>query len=209
LQGSILPEIGPIPLSTDFASITFNGGKFTLQPGQSHDVVATITPPKGVDVTTFPVYSGFIFVTCSTKSVHATYLGVATSLKNTHIVDNTDEIFGMDLPASSTCKGTFRMGPSTTCLSERMCQQSSGARPSGTPLFLLDLVSSDIQFTGTLNKHAPISFTSAHNGSTFAKVPTVGPILQVPWLGRNEVISWFAPNKYRTKLMVYVLPMPD
>ncbi|KAJ7902169.1 subtilisin-like protease [Mycena olivaceomarginata] len=175
--GSILPEIGPVPLSTDFASVTFNGGKFTLQPGQSHDVVATITPPKGVDATTFPVYSGFIFVTSGTESVHATYLGVAALLKNAHSVDDTDEIFGVDLPALLDSQGNVQDGPVNYTFA------------FGTPLLLLDLVSSDIQFTGTLNKRAPISFTSPHNGGTFAKVPTVGPILQVPWLGRNDLVE--------------------
>ncbi|KAJ7817766.1 subtilisin-like protease [Mycena olivaceomarginata] len=185
--GSILPEIGPVPLSTDFASITFNSGKFTLQPGQSHDVVATITPPKGVDATTFPVYSGFIFVTSGTESVHATYLGVAASLKNAHTVDNTDEIFGVDLPVLLDSQGNVQDGPVNYTFVGEDAPTVLWRQAFGTPLLLLDLVSSDIQFTGTLNKRALISFTSPHNGGTFAKIPTVGPILQVPWLGRNDL----------------------
>jgi hypothetical protein len=196
MQGSILPEIGPVPLSTNFASVTFNGGKFTLQPGQSHDVVATITPPKGVDATTFPVYSGFIFVTSGTESVHATYLGVAASLKNAHSVDATDEIFGVDLPVLLDSQGNVQDGPVNYTFVGEDAPTVLWRQAFGTPLLLLDLVSSDIQFTGTLNKRAPISFTSSHNGGTFAKVPTVGPILQVPWLGRNDLVSGSALIKW-------------
>jgi hypothetical protein len=196
MQGSILPEIGPVPLSTDFASVTFNGGKFTLRPGQSHNVVATITPPKGVDATTLPVYSGFIFVTSGTESVHATYLGVAASLKNAHSVDNTDEIFGVDLPVLLDSQGNVQDGPVNYTFVGEDAPTVLWRQAFGTPLLLLDLVSSDIQFTGTLNKRAPISFTSPHNGGTFAKVPTVGPILQVPWLGRNDLVSGSALSKW-------------
>jgi hypothetical protein len=183
-------------LSTDFASITFNSGKFTLQPGQSHDVVATITPPKGVDATTFPVYSGFIFVTSGTESVHATYLGVAASLKNAHTVDNTDEIFGVDLPVLLDSQGNVQDGPVNYTFVGEDAPTVLWRQAFGTPLLLLDLVSSDIQFTGTLNKRTLISFTSPHNGGTFAKVPTVGPILQVPWLGRNDLVSGSALSKW-------------
>ncbi|KAJ7711823.1 hypothetical protein B0H14DRAFT_2645592 [Mycena olivaceomarginata] len=79
--GSISLEISPVPSYTDFMRVMFNSSKFTIQLGQSHNIVATIMPSKEGNATTFPVYSGFIFITSGTDLVHATYLGVAASLK--------------------------------------------------------------------------------------------------------------------------------
>ncbi|KAJ7805318.1 hypothetical protein B0H14DRAFT_2611489, partial [Mycena olivaceomarginata] len=159
---SILPGLGPVALSTDYASVSFNGGKFTLLPGQSHEVVATIKPPKGVDATTFPVYSGFIHVTSGTESVHATYLGLAASLKDKQVIDNTDFIFGVPLPLVLDSEGNVQDAPAF-----------------GTPLLRLDLVSPNIALNGTLNARAPISFTNPHKGGSFAKVPTLGALLEI------------------------------
>ncbi|KAJ6594234.1 subtilisin-like protease [Mycena capillaripes] len=187
--GSILPILGPVPLSTDFATVSFNSGKFTLQPGQSHQVVATITPPKGVDATTFPVYSGFIFVTSGTESVHATYLGLTASLKNAQVVDNTDVIFGFDLPALLDSQGNVQDGPVTYTFVGDDAPTVLWRQSFGTPLFRLDLVSPNISFTGTLNSRAPISFANPHNGGTFAKVPILGSLLEIPFLSRSDEID--------------------
>ncbi|KAJ7622720.1 subtilisin-like protease [Mycena polygramma] len=187
--GSILPGLGPIPLSTDYASVTFNGEKFTLLPGQSHDVVANIKPPQAVDATTFPVYSGFIYVSSGNDSVHATYLGLAASLKDKQVIDNTDFFFGVDLPLILDSEGniqdtlvnyTFTGGDAPTVL---------WRQAFGTPRFLLDLVSTNTTLTGTLNARAPISFVNPHKGGSFAKVPTLGPLLEVPYLGRSDEID--------------------
>ncbi|KAK7005815.1 subtilisin-like protease [Favolaschia claudopus] len=184
--GSILPNPGPVPLTTDYASVVFNSNKFTLLPGQSHEVVATITPPKRLDPTTFPVYSGFIFARSGTESVHATYFGVAASLKNAQTIDNTDTIFGVPLPVLLDSQGDVQEGVVNYTFVGDDAPTVLWRQAFGTPLLLLDLVSPDLKFTGTLNTRAPISFTTPHKGGSFAKVPTIGPILQLPWLGRND-----------------------
>ncbi|KAJ7194728.1 hypothetical protein GGX14DRAFT_475850 [Mycena pura] len=101
---------GPVSLLPDFATVTFNTPKFTLSPGQSHDVVATITPTK-VDAATFPVYSGFIYVTSGSESVHATYLGVAASLKDKAVIDNINLFFGVQLPLVLDSVGNVQEEP--------------------------------------------------------------------------------------------------
>jgi len=184
---------GPVPLSTDFATVTFNAAKFTLGPGQSHQVVATIKPPK-VDANTFPVYSGFIHVTSGTESVHATYLGVAASLKNKAVIDNTDVFFGVNLPVVLDSAGNVQDAPVNYTFAGEDAPTVLWRQSFGTPILRLDLVSPDISFTPTLESRdkqdgAGISFTHSHNGGTFAKVPILGSLLEIDWLGRNDDVS--------------------
>ncbi|KAJ6498971.1 pyrolysin [Mycena sanguinolenta] len=187
--GSIEADLGPLVLTTDSASVSFNAGKFTLLPGQSHEVVAIITPPKGVDPTTLPVYSGFIFVTSGNETVHATYLGVAASLKNAQTVDNTDIVFGVSLPALLDSTGNVQDGPVNYTFVGDDAPTVLWRQTFGTPLLQLDLVRADLQLTGTLNRRGPIAFTTPQKGGTFAKVPTVGPLVQIQWLGRNDEVN--------------------
>ncbi|KAK7032714.1 minor extracellular protease vpr [Favolaschia claudopus] len=183
---SILPGLGPVALTTQYASVSFNTGKFTLRPGQSHEVVATIKPPKGVDTTTYPVYSGFIHVTSGSESVHATYLGLAASIKDKQVIDNTDIIFGVQLPVVLDSTGNVQQAPVNYTLVGTDAPTIIWRQAFGTPLLRLDLVASDISLNGTLNKRGAISFTSSHKGGSFAKVPTLGALLEIPYLGRND-----------------------
>lgn len=170
--------------------MSFNGGKFTLLPGQSHEVVATIKPPKGVDATTFPVYSGFIHVTSGTESVHATYLGLAASLKDKQVIDNTDFIFGVPLPLVLDSEGNIQDAPVNYTFVGEDAPTILWRQAFGTPLLRLDLVSPNIALNGTLNARAPISFTNPHKGGSFAKVPTLGALLEVPYLTRNDEVCF-------------------
>ncbi|KAJ7844453.1 subtilisin-like protease [Mycena leptocephala] len=190
-SGPILPGVGPVPLSTDYASVSFSGGtKFTLFPGQSHEVVATIKPPKGVDATTFPVYSGFIFVTSGSDSVHATYLGLAASLKDKQVVDNSDFIFGVNLPIVLDSAGDIQDGPINYTFAGDDAPTVLWRQAFGTPVFRLDLVSPDISLTGTLNTRAPISFANPHKGGSFAKVPIIGTLFEFTYLSRSDEVRF-------------------
>jgi hypothetical protein len=183
-------------LSTDYASVSFSGGtKFTLFPGQSHEVVATIKPPKGVDAITFPVYSGFIFVTSGSDSVHATYLGLAASLKDKQVVDNSDFIFGVNLPIVLDSAGDIQDGPINYTFAGDDAPTVLWRQAFGTPVFRLDLVSPDISLTGTLNTRAPISFANPHKGGSFAKVPIIGTLFEFTYLSRSDEVRFFAANQ--------------
>jgi hypothetical protein len=68
---------------------------FDVLPGQSANVSLKFSPPPGVDESTLPVYSGYIAVKSdSGEELHSSYLGVAASLSNSKIIDDTDAFFG-------------------------------------------------------------------------------------------------------------------
>ena len=70
-----------------------------MPPGETQIVAATFTPPSGLDASLYPVYSGTIEITSSGSDVtHVSYLGLAASLKNKQVVDNTDTYYGFKLP---------------------------------------------------------------------------------------------------------------
>jgi len=71
--------------------------KITISPGTTVKVSATFSASKGVDASTYPVYSGFISITSPNETVKVTYLGLAASLKDKAILDNTDTFFGVRL----------------------------------------------------------------------------------------------------------------
>jgi len=63
-------------------------------------VHATFFPPSGLDASLYPVYSGAIEITSSGSDItHVSYLGLAASLKDKQVVDNTDKFYGYKLPA--------------------------------------------------------------------------------------------------------------
>jgi hypothetical protein len=111
LQGTIFAADGPVPLSTDFASVTFSRSSVTLLPLQSATITVNFSPPRNVDASTFPVYSGFIQLTSGTERLHVSYLGVAAALKNKQVLDNTDEFFGVPLPALLNAQGDLQDTP--------------------------------------------------------------------------------------------------
>jgi hypothetical protein len=181
-----------VPQSKDFASVSFNSAKFTLAPGQSHEVVATIKPPKGVDSSTYPVYSGFIDITSGAEKVHATYLGLAASLKDKQTIDEGDVLFGFPTPVVFDPLGNVQEGPVNYTFVGDDAPFLLWRQTFGTPILRLDLVSSTIAFSGTLDKREAafgISFTHSHKGGSFAKVPIIGSLLEADYWPRNDEVS--------------------
>jgi hypothetical protein len=100
IQSSIFAALGPVPTSDTTANVFIVPSSFTVLPGESQTVVASIIPPSGLDASLYPVYSGAIEITSSGSDVtHVSYLGLAASLKDKQVVDNTDKFFGFKLPA--------------------------------------------------------------------------------------------------------------
>lgn len=110
LQGDIFASPGPVPLTTQFANVRLSRTSVLIQPFQTASVTATITPPTGIDPSTFPVFSGFIQIESPTETLHVTYLGVANALKNKQVTDNTSELFGVPLPALLDSNGNVQNG---------------------------------------------------------------------------------------------------
>lgn len=74
-------------------------------------MTARFTLPKNVDAKTFPLYSGFIHVISGTEDLHVSYIGLGASLKDKQVVDNTDEFFGVPLPAILDSEGDVQTDP--------------------------------------------------------------------------------------------------
>jgi hypothetical protein len=108
--GSINPATGPVPLSNSSATVSINPVKFTLGPGDSRNVTADISGPADLDTTTFPVYSGFIDIDDGSQSFHVVYLGLAGSLIDKQVVDDTDDFFGVHIPAIIDGSGDVQDG---------------------------------------------------------------------------------------------------
>lgn len=159
-SGTIFVALGPVPLSTDYASVAFSKDSFALGAGESTTVAVTITPPEGVDASMFPVYSGFIQAISGGEIVHATYLGLAASLYDKKVIDDTDRVLGFVLPAIVNADGevqeepteyTFVEGDFPSVLFRCVCRHSERVFFGlcrvrfvfGTRLFNLELVGSE------------------------------------------------------------------
>lgn len=110
-KNSIFASLGPVPQISAPASVLITPSRFTLRPGESRLVTALFTPPRGVDSSRYPVYSGFIQVAGPGENYHVTYLGLAASLKNKQVVDNTDTFFGEKIPAILDSAGEVQVNP--------------------------------------------------------------------------------------------------
>ncbi|KAJ8090075.1 hypothetical protein PM082_018655 [Marasmius tenuissimus] len=102
--GSIQAARGPVPLTDSYAKVELSSTSFTLAPHESKIITAKFTPPQGLDNKTLPVYSGFIQVEAEgndeEEKVHVSYMGVAGSLFDQKILDDTDDLWeGLTLPA--------------------------------------------------------------------------------------------------------------
>lgn len=108
---SIFPALGPVPLVDAPARVTLLPSTFTLRPGASQEIIATIFAPTIKDVSTYPLYSGFIEITDGTQNFHVVYLGLVGSLINKQVIDNTDSFFGVQIPLILDGEGNPQEGP--------------------------------------------------------------------------------------------------
>jgi len=187
---------------TNAATVKLSTTSVTVRPGQTVTITATFTQPTGLDPTTIPVYSGFIQIQSATEMLHVTYLGAASSLKNALIVDNTDQFFGVQIPAIIDGNGDVQEGPLTYTFDNVSDFPTLLFRLAfGSPKFTMDLVDPAINLTPTLQKRHSNDVASIKNlirsvftfwfphkdaAGTFAAVPTVGPLGMFTWIPRNN-----------------------
>lgn len=126
------------------------------------------------------------------RSVHATYLGLAASLKDVRVLDNTDFLFNATLPLIEDSDGNLQDAPVNYTFVGNDAPTLFWYQSFGTPLLRLDLVSADIALNGTLNTRAPIWFAWPHKGGSFAEIPALGTLLEISYLQRNDYVE-FAP----------------
>ncbi|ESK92042.1 hypothetical protein Moror_10326 [Moniliophthora roreri MCA 2997] len=151
--GSITAAPGPVPLTKDYASVSFSTTSFTLEPGQARAVNISFTPPDGLDPVTLPIYSGFIQVDSENESLHVSYMGVAGSLVEKQILDTNATLSGFPLPAVVNASGDPQEGPRNYTFNETAGDYPTiiARRAFGSPLLRVDLVDHDINLTTNLN----------------------------------------------------------
>ncbi|KAI9067297.1 subtilisin-like protease [Trametes sanguinea] len=182
--GTIFPADGPVPLSAIAASIKFSETSFTVHPGQTQEITAHISPPTGLDPTTFPVFSGFIGISNAEESYQVSYLGSVGSLKDVQVVDDTDVFFGVNLPVLTDSAGNFLLNATNFTFVGDDFPTVLMRFTFGTPKLLFDLVEPDIRLKTTLNKRGDDS----HSG-TFAQVPTLGSLFEADFQPRNSDVD--------------------
>ncbi|KAJ3557998.1 hypothetical protein NP233_g11597 [Leucocoprinus birnbaumii] len=191
--GSILPAEGPVPLSKSAAQVSVKPSSFTLKPGASRNVVATILGPTNLDNSTFPVYSGWIEVSDGTNSFHVTYLGLVGSLIDKQVLDTTDLFFGVPIPTILDSQGNTQEGPVNYTFVGYDVPTLLWRQAFGTPRLMVDLVDPNIEIdTTTLKSRASsdalkpfISFPKPNEGGSIKQVKTIGSILELDHITRN------------------------
>lgn len=205
--GSIIAALGPVPLSNASAKVSVQPSSFTLRPGASQSVVATISGPTGLDESTFPVYSGWIEISDGTDSFHVTYLGLVGSLIDKQVIDNTDVFFGVPIPAILDSEGNVQEGPANYTFVNEDVPTLLWRQAFGTPRLVVDLVDPNIQVNTTLNSRALseglkpfITFPQANKGGSFGQVKTIGSILEIDFLTRNQEVCRFLFLVWKTRM---------
>ncbi|KZV93701.1 subtilisin-like protease [Exidia glandulosa HHB12029] len=189
IPGTPFPADFPVPLTSDAASVRITPSTLTLSPGGTGIAVVTITPPKGVDASTLPVFSGFIQVKSATETLKVSYLGLAASLKNAQVVDNTDAFFGLVTPVLIDGAGNVLTAPQNFTFVNGDAPALVFRLAMGTPAFKLDLVSPNVQVKTDLRKRGFFSFWwpgLKKPAGTFAKVPTLGPLAEFDFIPRDS-----------------------
>ncbi|MBW0479850.1 hypothetical protein O181_019565 [Austropuccinia psidii MF-1] len=84
-----LPNPWPVPLTPDYASVSFSVKAFTIQPNETVKVEIRFQYPQGLNANELPVYSGFIRLRTSTEceSHNLIYYGVAAAMKSRPVLD--------------------------------------------------------------------------------------------------------------------------
>ncbi|PFH48554.1 hypothetical protein AMATHDRAFT_76669 [Amanita thiersii Skay4041] len=188
---SIFAHLGPVPLNTHSADVQLSQSSVFLPPGGMSVVLARISPPKDVDPSVYPIFSGFITFESDTETLHVTYLGLAASIKDKQVVDNTDSFFGFRLPAVVDKNSNVQQGPVNYTFANGDVPTLVYRLAFGTPILRIDLVDANINFTPTLNTRGifddiPHFFLPHHVGGSFDAVPTLGVIAEVDWTSRNN-----------------------
>ena len=179
------------------ASVKFSEISFTVAPGQTQGLTAHFTAPTGLDPSVLPIFSGFIDITSPNETFHISYVGLAASLKNAQVVDNSDFFFGVNLPVLGASDGSFILDPRNFTFVGDDFPILVLRLDFGTPKLRIDLVDSDISFQPTLNQRdvSPVlersffKFQSDAKEGSFAQVQTFGSLFEFDFVPRNTDVD--------------------
>ena len=198
--GSIQPNVYPVPLSSDFATVSMPTS-VTINAGQSKSVSIQITSPRA-DASVIPVYTGYIQVTSDAGEVLAvTYMGIAAKLRDATILDNTDEMFGFKLPALLDAAGNSTTSVQTYDFKGQNYPTILFRLAMGSRKLAFDLVSEATSVTGTVSKRSVEERRGllgdvwnwfqnwlnggSSSGGTYAQIKTVGALASYEYSPRH------------------------
>lgn len=113
LQGIIYPLLNP-DMSGAAAQVDISNSNLSLQPGASTTVSVRFTPPAGLNKTTFPIYSGYIYILSNDAILlKVPYLGMAAAMRDMSVIDTGAVIAGATLPLIADGNFNIQSGEKT------------------------------------------------------------------------------------------------
>ncbi|KAF9050468.1 peptidase [Panaeolus papilionaceus] len=205
-ENSIMASLGPVPLVPNAASVLIVPETLILPPGGIREVMAIFTPPKDVDATRYPVYSGFIEVNGPTASdsYHVSYLGLAGKLRDKQVLDSTNTVLDITVPAIIQSSDAPQIGPANYTFVGDDIPRLLWRMAFGTPTFRADLVDANVDFKPTISSRGIwdilpfFTFPDFLSGGSFSQVKTLGPLVQMNYLTRNNEDLSDHGNAYNT-----------
>ncbi|KAI0786595.1 subtilisin-like protease [Abortiporus biennis] len=190
----------PVVLNTNHASVSLSQSKVTVRPGGTALILATILPPRNLDASVLPVYSGYIVVSNGQETLRSSYLGVVGSLKKQKVIDTSDAFFGIPLPALLDKEGNPQSNISAYTLAGDDAPTVLFRLDFGTPLLRVDLVDKNLQLTPTIKKRSWwwSWWSSLTNFDSFDKVKTLGALAELDYTPRNADAATAADNGWNT-----------
>jgi len=190
-----LANTAPLPTTSSTASVNFRTKTVTIKPRKTDRVKVTFEAPSGLDPKTYPIYSGFIVVTGSNGEVLSIpYLGVASKMKDMKIIDNSNTMFGVNLPVildknmvpHTEDKNWTFTGTDFPFLLYRLA--------AGTRSFVIDLVDKDTNVPNSVHtKRGLLDWLYGNwfgakwrKKNTFAQIPVIGTLSTIPYAHRHE-----------------------
>ncbi|CAE6542896.1 unnamed protein product [Rhizoctonia solani] len=192
---------GTLSPVSNAASVSFSSSKIMVYPSLSTSVTLTFAPPAGLSASSFPVYSGYIQATGSDgTTLRSTYLGLAASLKDMRVVDNTTTMFGAGkkLPMVRDQYNQIVNTSATFTMQGADCPLVVYRLVAGTPLLRIDLIDSSANVTSNLRKRQegvapwPELSTSYQPDRNKHPEPISSP------LSKRFIFDWLFPSKSET-----------
>ncbi|KAG8692132.1 hypothetical protein FRC11_003873 [Ceratobasidium sp. 423] len=191
---------GTLPLLPNAASVSFSSSRLEVLPGSTAAATVTFTAPTGLDRSAFPVYSGYIQATGSDGTVlRSTYLGLAASLKDMRVVDNTTTIFGAGqrLPLIRDKNNQMITGSATFTMRGTDYPLVVYRLVAGTALLRMDLIRASTDVPSNLRKRGEAAapwpkFAPTQPDGNSHLEPISSPV------SKRSISDWLFPSKRTT-----------
>jgi len=171
ISGTNQSNDAPVPQVSNAAGVKIVPSTLLLLPGETFPVLLDFSPPSGVDPKVFPIYSGFIQISGGSTTVHVPYLGVAASMKNMPIIDDTTEFTGFVTPTILDQNMNVQAAPQTYTFQNGDFPTVEYRFVGGTPAVFIDIVAPNAKLGFTPNFVSKRSIESRRIQSTGSPSP--------------------------------------